>query len=357
MTSLDVETRPTQTTPLVGDELTPGAPGALQTTPARPPARLAVAHVADHYRRYPGESVTLHSRVEVLAPVRGFRLTIGLPEGLTPGEYRASPSHGERLPELVTVGEARFLVWTLERVLQPGERFEYELEATVTPTGHDLRLESRAVVTARPADPRGAEAAESVEIAVLAKGRYLRYLPALYQEDELMGRFLMLFESFWGPIERQIESLPSYFDPRLTPASLLPWLASWLDLTLDDRWPEERRRRLLSAAGALYRKRGTRQGLQEYLEIYTGEKAHIVEHSAHNMRLGLDARLGLGLALGRLNMPFTFTVVLRLPPASTAADEAERNRREQERRRAIESIIEAEKPAHTAYNLHIEAVA
>ena len=30
------------------------------------------------------------------------------------------------------------------------------------------------------------------------KGSYLRYLPEIYEDDALMARFLMLFESFWA---------------------------------------------------------------------------------------------------------------------------------------------------------------
>src|SRR5262249_20365856 len=70
---------------------------------------------------------------------------------------------------------------------------------------------------------------------------------------EVMARFLMLFESFWAPIEGQIDNLPLYFDPAFTPLKLLPWLASWVDLTLDDHWPEAKRRQLLRAAVSLYR--------------------------------------------------------------------------------------------------------
>jgi hypothetical protein len=97
---------------------------------------------------------------------------------------------------------------------------------------------------------------------------------------------------------------------------------------------------------ALYRRRGTRAGLQEYLEIYTGEKPRIVEHGARNFRLGRDARLGRDLALGTRNQPHTFTVSLRLPSLP--------ERREQERCRTIRAIVEAEKPAHTAYTLDIQ---
>jgi phage tail-like protein len=232
----------------------------------------------------------------------------------------------------------------------------------VLPTQSDLSLESQAIVT--PAGPGASAVVESVTIAVAAQGRYLSHLPRVYQEqDELMGRFVMLFESFWAPIENQIDNIHYYLDPQIMPAELLPWLATWVDLALDDRWPEAKRRRLLQAAVSLYRKRGTRQGLQEYLEIYTGARVQISEHGANNFRLGPAARLGPGIALGTLNMPHTFTVTLFLPAAEVAATPAESGsspaahaRLEADRRRAIEAIIESEKPAHTSYNLRFEMI-
>jgi phage tail-like protein len=189
---------------------------------------------------------------------------------------------------------------------------------------------------------------------VRTKAQYLEYLPALYEEDELMGQLLVLFESFWAPVERTIDQLPFYFDPRTTPPDLLPWLASWFNLVLDERWPEAKRRQLLGSAVSLYRRRGTCRGLRQYLEIYTGEVPQIIEHRARNLVLGLEARLGPGIALGTQNVPHTFTVTLQLPSIEGDDDE-EVALQEDERRRVIERIIEAEKPSHTAYNLQIES--
>jgi phage tail-like protein len=321
------------------------------------PSPLEVAHVASAYRRYPGERLILFTRIQALAAVNGFSAQVSLPPGLAVSDRRASANHGDTPPETVVVDDNRYLIWNVERHIQPSEVFEYELEATVRPTQVDLVLESQAIVTpGGPEAPR--QVVETVSIAVPAKGRYLQYLPRVYQEqDELMGRFLMLFESFWAPIDTQTDLLAYYFDPEFTPSELLPWLATWVDLALDERWSEDKRRRLLSKAVSLYRKRGTRRGLQEYLEIYTGARVQISEHGANNFRLGPEARLGPGVALGTLNMPHTFTVTVFLPAGETAADTpAERARAEAERRRMIEAIIEAEKPAHTSYSLRLETV-
>jgi hypothetical protein len=68
--------------------------------------------------------------------------------------------------------------------------------------------------------------------------------------------------------------------------------------------------------------------------------------------LGPNARLGPGIALGRENVPHTFTVIAHLPPVSLGAEGKDQHTWEElERHRAIEEIIEAERPAHTGYTL------
>lgn len=108
--------------------------------------------------------------------------------------------------------------------------------------------------------------------------RLLDYLPPVYREDKLMGQFLKIFDSILTPIENTVDNLALYFDPRLTPETLLPWLASWLDIAMDPQWPLERRRELVGKAAELYRWRGTRRGLSEYLRIYTGKRPQIIEY-------------------------------------------------------------------------------
>ena len=323
-----------------------------EASPRQNPAPVTVSHVADFYRRYPGERVTLYTRVEVREPLPGFTLRMTLPPGLILEDYRALADPDGALPWITWDEGTQNVIWRVEGNAETPACYEYHVAARVAPTQQDLVLESRAMVSTEAAGETLDK--ETVAVAVSAQSRYLRHLPAIYKEDELMGRFLMLFESFWSPIEQQIDNLFLYFDPRMTPPELLPWLASWISLVLDERWPEERRRLLLRSAASLYRKRGTRQGLEEYLEIYTGARAQIVEHRAHNFRLGPEARLGPAIALGRRNVPHTFTVLLRLPPVSAIGEKEERARQELERRRKIETIIEAEKPAHTSYTLHIE---
>jgi phage tail-like protein len=310
---------------------------------------VIVSHVSDFYNRYPGEKVTFYTRLTLRERVDALTLRIFLPEGLIPGNYQAPVGQLLAVPEFETTPAGTALVWSLSETLSPGTSYEYQTEATVSMTQEDVNLVSRAVVGTQREE---AVAEEATRVAIHAKGKYIKHLPGLYEQDELMGRFLMLFESFWAPIDHQIETIFYYLDPRLTPAEFLPWLASWLDVELDERWPEARLRQLLRWAIALHRSRGTKWGLLKYLEIYTGHEAQIVERRARNFSLGGDARLGPGVALGRANQPHTFTVTLRLP-AIKVANEKEQQRQEEIRRRTIISIIEKQKPAHTLYTLNL----
>lgn len=327
--------------------------------PDRQGAICTVSYVADFNRRYPGEDVTFHARVEALEPLSGFTLRITLVDGLVPG---VAHSLDGVVPQIAVDEGTYHLIWTVGEEVEPGTRYDYQVKARVAALEQDRVLKSYAVATASPGndasldtdDDRSFSDRETTAITVSTKGRYLRHLPAIYDKDDLMGRFLMLFESFWTPIDGQIGHLPAYFDPKMAPPDFLPWLASWFDLTLDQRWPEDRRRQLLRSVASLYRKRGARDGLKEYLEIFTGEKVEIIEHRAHNFTLGAGARLGPGIALGTDNEPHTFTVIVHSLPVATEEDDA-RASEEQERRRIVRAIIEAEKPAYTGYTLHFES--
>lgn len=324
-------------------------------TPALTSAPILLDHVADFYRRYPGEPLTLFTRVQVRAPVPELTLTVRLPVALHPVEYQLRPTSLKFQPTVSQQAGEHYVVWHLARPLRAGMVLEFSMQARVQPTEHDLAVESRAWVTLAPATP--AAAVENLSVQIAAQARALNYLPALFAEDELLSRFLMLFDSFWKPLDQQIAGLAHYFDPQLTPPDFLPWLAEWLNLTLDERWPEPKRRRLLQNAATLFRQRGTRAALQTYLEIYTDVRPQIHEHGGSNFRLGAAAQLGLGLALGTLNQPHAFSVALQLPPLKTGPQPAQMAEAQAARERAIRAIIDAEKPAHTHYTLRIETVA
>ncbi|MEJ2454134.1 MAG: phage tail protein [Candidatus Thiodiazotropha sp.] len=92
---------------------------------------------------------------------------------------------------------------------------------------------------------------------------------------DFTDRLLSLFDTPLRQIERRLDEQAALFDPMATPAAagrgdFLGWLASWIGLELDRQWPEARRRSWLKNAAATLHQRGTRVGLHRKLLAYLG---------------------------------------------------------------------------------------
>jgi phage tail-like protein len=159
---------------------------------------------------------------------------------------------------------------------------------------------------------------------------YMDFLPAMYREDDFTTRFLHIFEDINQPLESMIDQMYFSFDPAMTNASFLPWLSTWVGIAMDERWPEDRRRQLLSSAVELYRWRGTRLGMMEYLRIYTGVVPQITEPGAK------------GKSKGQLGANQFMVELEGIVPGSVDAN-------------IVRAIIESQKPAHTTYILKMNA--
>lgn len=209
---------------------------------------------------------------------------------------------------------------------------------------------------------------------------YLRYLPAIYQEDpyskEFLERFLSLFESVFYDLETDITHVFKYFDPKTVPRAFLSWLSSWLNMALEEEWPEETKRRFIEQASLLYKLKGTPEGIRKLIELYIAKRPVIMEYTSMikpmvlrkdgQFRLGIDSlllqtpvrgfRLGDDSILGRVALrdkvqspedPFLplahrFMVILDLTPEESKKYE-----------KGIRRILNDEKPAHTLYMLRI----
>src|SRR4051812_37524156 len=86
----------------------------------------------------------------------------------------------------------------------------------------------------------------------------LDYLPGVYAGDDFLNRFLLIFEDTLRPLQLMADNLHYYFHPLTAPSDLIPWLATWVNLALDDNWSLEQRRNLIYTAPELYSRRGTK---------------------------------------------------------------------------------------------------
>ncbi len=171
---------------------------------------------------------------------------------------------------------------------------------------------------------------------------YLNDLPAIFRQDDFAGRFLLAFEAILSGlpqdmrqelsvesvvhgIEEVLARIHTFFDPQTTEPEFLPWLASWVALSLRADWEEATKRDFIRQIIPLYERRGTKAGLEAMLSIYTHELVTIDDN--------FD------------DLPHYFQVQLTL-----SERDADRLRRIQQIARAI---IDQEKPAHTFYALQI----
>ena len=95
-------------------------------------------------------------------------------------------------------------------------------------------------------------------------------VPAIFRDDDFFCRFVAGLDTVLAPTHAAIDDLAAYVDPALCPADFLSWLGGWLGLVVNERWPIQRRRVFVDRAMEVYRWRGTRRGIEQAVELYTG---------------------------------------------------------------------------------------
>lgn len=180
--------------------------------------------------------------------------------------------------------------------------------------------------------------------------RLLDSLPDIYRDQEhpFLSRYLSAFEKILigrddgikipageegassTSLEETIARIATLFDPFMTPADFLPWLASWAALSLRADLDEKTQRSFISNIIQLYRRRGTKNNLIELLQIFTGIAPTVDE----------DATPTTSEAQSNAHF-FRVSIML----ANPTPDEVNRQR-------AIAiALIDSEKPAYTYYEL------
>lgn len=105
-----------------------------------------------------------------------------------------------------------------------------------------------------------------------------RFLPGVFGEESVSAdftdRFLAIFDTTLRSIESKLDRLAAYFDPLSAPYSkdaaqdFLDWLASWIGISLERGWSEQRKRKILKESAKIFPLRGTRAGLWRQLILY-----------------------------------------------------------------------------------------
>ncbi len=184
--------------------------------------------------------------------------------------------------------------------------------------------------------------------------KYLQYIPPIFHEgeDTFIERYLRIFEKVINGIDdgeldgkkgifEILDIISDLFHPRFTflydktaKGSLSPitseqrtvltqylgegtevdeflndflrWLASWMALVLNEDWELEKKREVIARILPIYRMRGTKRGLEEYLKIYVGKHITIIDE-VEPFRVGITSHIGTHALIGGLP-PYFFIV-------------------------------------------------
>ncbi|HTR16322.1 MAG TPA: phage tail protein [Acetobacteraceae bacterium] len=227
--------------------------------------------------------------------------------------------------------------------------------------------------------------------------RLLGNLPAIFQElpnDAAaalppIGRLLMAFESIllglpksraeeWADLRQQpgleeiiggavesgtsdtlLDGVHRYFDPGpdyvpdprkvadydRAPSEFLGWLAGWVALVLREDWTDDHKRKFIAKAAELYRLRGTKAGVIQFVQTYTGGPPVEISEQGSQFQLGVHSRIGVDTILDS-GTPFFFRVKL------SSSDPLGF----QKQKEMVTALIELQKPAHTSFSLEIETL-
>jgi len=166
------------------------------------------------------------------------------------------------------------------------------------------------------------------------KSNWLQYLPAIYEDDEFLGRYLLIFESLLSPITWTIDNFDLFLSPDMAPRAWLQWMAGWFDILLLPELPMDRQREIMRQIGWLFMRRGTPSGLQRLLELYFGVIPEIIEDE--------PCHFVVRLPLSQSNIKL-----------SSQAAEDDGGHTVDRRTEIADRLIESQKPAFASYTLEV----
>lgn len=203
------------------------------------------------------------------------------------------------------------------------------------------------------------------------KSSYINYLPGIFRSSKenqanFIERYLKVFEKILTGIEDSscmpetirikslaeiLNSIPVIFSPKEIPdeyKEFIDWLSSCVGLVLKEDWSIEKKRDIIASIIPIYRIRGTKKGLEEYIRIYMGEskdsQAVTIKEFTSPFQIGVNSTVGDNTVIGD-GRPYYFEIYMTIPLPDRDLLE--------KKRKAIMEIIDKEKPIHTYYLLII----
>ena len=161
-------------------------------------------------------------------------------------------------------------------------------------------------------------------------------LPAMLREDPFAQQLCAGLDEVLAPVMVSLDSFAAYLDLGTAPDDMLPWLAQWVGLTLDDSQDPRAQRELVGAARELHAIRGTRVGVQQAVQAAVGLPTEVYETGgcAWSERAGGDLP----------GEPVPAVVVIVRPGEGVEVDTDK-----------LEAIVGSVVPAHVQFRVQVAA--
>jgi phage tail-like protein len=151
---------------------------------------------------------------------------------------------------------------------------------------------------------------ESVNV-MFPKEMLIQYLPEVFASEDsgFLERYLAIFGSIFADRRDLLAKLPDYLDIDKAPDDILPVLASWLGIELNfSFWSPDRFRKILKMAKEMSKFKGTKQVLEDIIEVYFGERPIIVEQFKWKKYKSVERQKGCENLYGSSANEFTLLI-------------------------------------------------
>jgi phage tail-like protein len=103
-------------------------------------------------------------------------------------------------------------------------------------------------------------------------------MPVGMLDSEFFVQFLSIFQEVGGTLLEGADNIENILDPTIAPDAMVRWMGSWIGVdSVDPSLPRELQRMIVRSSARTMSWRGTRAGLEQFLEMTSGGLAEVVD--------------------------------------------------------------------------------
>lgn len=124
--------------------------------------------------------------------------------------------------------------------------------------------------------PRGSGTVEGVRTGPRSEHWMLNQLPIGMLDSPFFVRFVSMFQELANGLLEDADNIDNLIDLTVGPDAMVRYLGSWIGFdSIDPALPHELQRRIVTSSAQTLAWRGTRRGLERFLELASGGAAQV----------------------------------------------------------------------------------